>query len=244
METIYYILLATFFVSMVSFAGVFFGSRFIQKILKYMLSFAAGALFAAAFFEILPEAADTIDIRTSLFWALGGIVMFLVLDRFIFWYHCHKTGCKVHTFTYLNLIGDGLHNFIDGMVISAAFITNIALGVTTTIAVIFHEIPQEIGDYSILIYGGFKKKIALLFNFLSALTAIIGALVVYYLPFDIKLFSGYLLAIAAGGFIYIAGSDLIPEIHKEEKLRASVIQFIAFLFGIIIIASTGMILGG
>ncbi len=234
MDPLYSILTATLVVSVVSFVGIFFASTFVHKVMRLMISFAAGALLATAFFDLLPEALETVDTKTALALTLGGMVIFFILDRFIFWYHCHKEKCKVHSFTYLNLIGDGMHNFIDGMIISASFLTDTALGVATTLAVIFHEIPQEISDFSILIYGGFKKNKALLFNFLTAITAVVGALVVYYFSINVALFSGVLVALAAGGFIYIAGSDLIPEIHKEKHLRLSITQLLIFLLGIAI----------
>lgn len=130
----------------------------------------------------------------------------------------------------MNLVGDGLHNFIDGLIIAAAYLINMGLGVTTTIAIILHEVPQEVGDFGVLVYAGFKKKKALFYNFLIALTAIIGALVGYFIHAAIN--TAFLLPIAAGGFIYIAATDLIPELHKRAKIPESVAQFIFIIIGI------------
>jgi len=144
----------------------------------------------------------------------------------------------VKKFVYLNLIGDGIHNLIDGMIIAASFFINITVGLATTVAVIFHELPQEIGDFGVLIYGGFTRYKALLFNFLSALTAIVGVLISNYF---LKDYVGFLMALAAGGFIYLAASELIPEIQKEENIGKSMIQFVLFVFGIVLIWSLGII---
>jgi len=142
---------------------------------------------------------------------------------------------------YLNLIGDGIHNLIDGMIIGASFLINIQTGLAATIAVFFHELPQEIGDFGVLVYGGFTRYKALFFNFLSALTAIIGVFLSNYFAMNIVNFFGYLLAFAAGGFIYLASSELIPEMQREEDLGRSLIQFILFILGIIFIIASGLL---
>ena len=157
------------------------------------------------------------------------------MERVLHWNHCHNHGdCEVHTFSYMSLIGDGIHNFIDGLIIAASFIVSIPLGFLTSLAVIAHEIPQEISDFSILIYGGFSKKKALFFNFLSALTAVLGVLVGFVLSSSVENFVMYLLPIAAGGFIYIGASDLVPELHKEKDLKKSILSFGFFILGIVI----------
>jgi len=153
------------------------------------------------------------------------------MEKFLYWRHCHEEKCPVHTFAYLNLIGDGIHNFIDGMLIAASFILSYDLGVATTLAVIFHEIPQEIGDFGVLIYGGFTKRKALAYNFVSALTAVAGALITYYLAY-IQGVEHFLVPFAAGGFIYIAATDLMPELHKKSHAIESIIQLSAILAGI------------
>ncbi len=154
------ILLSVLVVSFVSFAGVLTlaARKNLNKILRILVSFAAGSMAGAAFLVLLPEAVETGSSQSVFFFMLLGVIAFFVLENFLHWYHCHKGNCKVHRFTYLNLIGDGLHNFLDGMVIAASYLVSLPLGVVTTIAVIVHEIPQEIGNFGILIYGGFSKK--------------------------------------------------------------------------------------
>ena len=159
------------------------------------------------------------------------------MERYLHWRHCHEKGdCKTHAFTYLTLVGDGFHNFIDGMVIAASFTVSIKLGLVTTLAVILHEIPQELSDFAVLVYGGFTKKKALLLNFASALMAMVGAVVGFFLTGLSVNFSNFILPITAGGFIYIATSDLIPELHKENDLKRSTAAFFAFLLGIAFMA--------
>jgi len=147
-------------------------------------------------------------------------------------------------FTYMNLIGDSIHNFIDGMVIAASFVANFSLGIVTTAAVVAHEIPQELGDFGVLIYGGFTRFKALLFNFLTALTAVAGAVVGFFLSEAAENFVLFLLSFTAGGFIYIAASDLVPELHKEADIRKSILSFAFFLIGIILMYWFKIIFGG
>ena len=144
----------------------------------------------------------------------------------------------------MNLIGDGIHNFIDGLIIAASFVINFPLGIATTIAVIAHEIPQELGDFGVLVYGGFTKLKALFFNFLTALTAILGAVIGFFLAGSVEGFVPFLIPFAAGGFIYIAASDLVPELHKEADLKKSILSFIFFLLGIIFMYVIKIIFGG
>ncbi|MGI5827574.1 MAG: ZIP family metal transporter, partial [Patescibacteria group bacterium] len=167
-------------------------------------------------------------------WVIIGFALFFIIERGLHWHHCHKHSgeCKVHLFSYMNLLGDGVHNFTDGLAIAVSFLSSTNLGVATTLAVMAHEIPQEISDFGVLVYGGFSKKKALFFNFLSAVMALIGVVVGFFLATGIEYFANYILAFAAGGFIYIAASDLIPELHKEEKLSQSVVSFVFFALGV------------
>jgi zinc and cadmium transporter len=160
--------------------------------------------------------------------------MFFVLEKFIHWRHCHIPTSKSHPhpLAFMNLVGDGLHNLIDGMIIGGAYLASTALGVTTTIAVILHEIPQEIGDFGVLLHAGLKKTKALFYNFLSALTAVIGVIISITIGTMLENYLLFLLPLTAGGFIYIAGSDLIPELHKECEVSKSFIQFIWLILGI------------
>jgi len=230
------ILIAAFLVSLLSFVGVIFlFNKKTDKLMFILVSFAVGALLGGAFLHLLPEALESgLNFENIFLYVIFGIIVFFVLEKFLYWRHCHSGKCHVHTFTYMSLVGDGVHNFIDGMIIAASFLANTTLGITATIAIALHEIPQEIGDFSILVYGGFSKKKALLFNFLSALTAVLGALFVYFFSFMIEGLTTFILPFAAGGFIYIAACDLIPELHKEKRIHHSLAQLFFFLTGIIL----------
>lgn len=220
-------------VSLVAFIGIIFiglKEAFLKRILTALVGFASGSLIGGAFIHLLPESLEETG-QTVFYYVIVGIVFFFIMEKFLYWRHCHEEKCPVHTFAYLNLIGDGIHNFIDGMLIAASFILSYDLGVATTLAVVFHEIPQEIGDFGILIYGGFTKGKALAYNFVSALTAVAGALITYYLAY-VQGIEQFLVPFAAGGFIYIAATDLMPELHKKYHATESIIQLFAILAGI------------
>jgi len=241
-----WVLISTFVVSLISLIGIFtlaIKDKLLHKILFGLVGFSAGSLIGGAFLHILPEALKNTKSEVVFYYLIGGIVLFFLMERYFYWRHCHEEGaCDIHAFTYLNLIGDGFHNFIDGMVIAASFIVSIKLGVVTTLAIILHEIPQELGDFGVLVYGGFSKQKALVYNFISALMAMLGAIAGYFISDKAQGFSSFILPLSAGGFIYIATSDLIPQIHKEKNPRRSNLAFIAFLFGIIFMAMAKQIL--
>lgn len=240
------ILLSTFIVSIISLIGILtlaIKDKILQKALFCLIGFSAGALISSAFLHIMPEALEKLKAETAFCYLISGIVVFFLLERYFYWRHCHEGVCDVHAFTYLNLIGDSFHNFIDGMFIAVSFIVSVKLGIVTTLAIIFHEIPQELGDFGILVYGGFSKKKALLCNFLTALIAMAGALAGYFLSDSLKGFSDFVLPFTAGGFIYIATSDLIPEIHKENNSIRSILGFASFLFGIVFMVFVKQFLG-
>ncbi|MBM3248411.1 MAG: ZIP family metal transporter [Candidatus Omnitrophica bacterium] len=227
---------ATLLVSLISFVGIItfvIKEKLLDKILFSLIGFSAGALIGGAFFHLMPEALENFEAEQVFVYFVSGLVMFLILERFFHWRHCHEGVCEIHAFTYLNLIGDGIHNFIDGVVIAVSFLISVHLGVVTTLAVIFHEIPQELGDFGVLVYGGFSKTKALFFNFLSAITALAGALAAYLFASRIESISSGLLAFTAGGFIYIASSDLIPEIHKQKDAKKANLAFLLFLAGLV-----------
>ncbi len=246
MDAFIYSILATVIVSLLSFVGVIalaLKEKTLNKIILVLVAFAAGALLGGAFFHLLPEALD-ISLDLNIFVSLLiGFCMFFVLEKALYWRHCHDGKCEVHVFTYLSLIGGGIHNFIDGLVIVSAFIVNTSVGIATTLAVISHELPQELGDFGTLVYGGFTKKKALAYNFLSAVLAVLGAVVGYFVTSQITNFALYLLPFAAGGFIYIASSDLIPELHKETDKKRSLISFTFFLVGLAVMYLTKILLG-
>ncbi|HOX54520.1 MAG: ZIP family metal transporter [Candidatus Omnitrophica bacterium] len=233
---LFWIIGATFLVSLISFIGVItfvIKGKLLDKLLFALVGFSAGALIGGAFFHLMPEALENSEAEGIFVYFVLGIVVFLMLERFFHWRHCHEGICEIHAFTYLNLIGDGIHNFIDGAVIAVSFLISFNLGIITTMAVILHEIPQELGDFGVLVYGGFSKARALFFNFLSAITALGGALTAYLFANVVKDISSGLLAFTAGGFIYIASSDLIPEIHKQKDNRKANIAFLLFIAGLV-----------
>ncbi|MBI5036844.1 ZIP family metal transporter [Candidatus Micrarchaeota archaeon] len=234
MEILGWSLGATLLVSAISLIGVAtlaFKEKLLKKILLALVGFSGGALLGGAFLHLLPESLEEIGSTAPLV-LLAGFCLFFIMEKVLHWRHCHHGKCDIHAFTYLNLIGDGIHNFVDGIVIVAAFSQNIPLGIATTLAVIAHEIPQELGDFGVLIYGGFSKTKALFYNFLSALAAVAGALVGFFFLTGIEGFPPYAIAFAAGGFIYIAASDLVPELHKETDVKKTFTAFTFFLLGI------------
>ena len=221
--------------SLIGMATLAIKEKVLRKILLMLVGLSAGGLIGGAFFHLLPEALDS-DLDTTAVFAFTiiGFLLFFLLEKFLFWRHCHKGKCEIHTFTYLNLIGDGIHNFIDGLVIIAAFLVDIRLGLVTTLEIALHEIPQEIGDFGVLVYGGFSKIKALIYNFVAALTVVGGVALGYLVGKEIQLTVPFLLSFAAGGFIYIAATDLIPEIRLEKKLSKSLLSFGVFLLGILL----------
>jgi zinc and cadmium transporter len=232
-----YIILTTFAIALIAFIGVFalaMKEQLLNKILIILVSFSAGALMGGAFLHLLPESIEKSGNADILIFVLVGFVLFFIIEKVLHWRHCHKGKCDVHTFHYMNLIGDSVHNFIDGLIISASFIISIPLGFTTTIAIAAHEIPQEIGDFGVLIYGGFEKKKAIVLNFIVALTVVAGGVVGYFISKSIEQVAVYLLPFAAGGFIYIAATDLVPEIKKELDIKKSMATIFVFICGILI----------
>jgi len=233
-----YTLISVSIVSLISLVGVFTLSIDRDKLYKYLIylvSLSAGTLMGDAFIHLIPEAYEDSKSNVSVsLYILSGILVFFVLEKVIHWRHCHEEPCEKHPhpFSYIILFGDSLHNFVDGMVIGASYLVSIPIGIATTIAVVFHEIPQEIGDFASLIYGGFSRRKALFLNFLTALTAVLGALLILAFNFKTDGVEGFLIPFAAGGFIYIAGTDLIPELHKQNGAKKGVFQVLAFLVGI------------
>lgn len=232
-----YIVGSTLLISLIALIGIISLSikqKILERITLILVSLSAGALMGGAFFHLIPEAVEQ-TMNTDLFYyVMLGFLLFFFIEKIFHWRHCHKGRCDIHTFTYMNLIGDFIHNFVDGLVIAGSFLIDINLGITTSIAIALHEIPQEIGDYAVLIYGGFSKYRALILNFLIALSVIFGGLVGYFISTIISDMIIFLLPLTAGGFIYIASCDLIPEIRKTETLKASIGTFTFFILGLLI----------
>lgn len=240
-------LLATGAISLLSLAGIFtlyIKENMLHKMSYYLVSFSAGALIGGAFFHLIPEVSEMTSSHNTYYYIVAGIVIFFVLEKFLKWHHCHEEEeCEVHTFTYMSIVGDSLHNFLDGLVIASAFSVSVELGFATTIAVAAHELPQEIGDFGILVHGGFSKIKALLWNFFSSITALIGGVIGFLLIDMVDNISLILLPFAAGGFIYIAMSDLIPEIHKINNFKKSTASFIIFTLGLAFMIFAKLYLG-
>jgi zinc and cadmium transporter len=235
MTPMQYTLLSVFIVSLVSLVGVFFLSfktELLKKMLMYLVSFSTGALLGNVFLHLIPEVIQ--ENQENLIWVLGGILFSFVIEKFIHWRHCHDLECTTHVHPVgpLVIIGDAVHNILDGILIATAYLVSIPVGISTTIAVLLHEIPQELGDFAILIHSGMSKGKALLFNFFSALTAFIGVGIVIGLSQSIANIEMILLPLAAGNFLYIAGSDLIPELHKDTRLKGAAIQLTMMIVGI------------
>jgi zinc and cadmium transporter len=240
-----WILLMTFLDGIVALIGVFslwLKDRILRKIIMVLVAFSAGALLSGGLFHLLAESLEHLTTTVSFSLLLLGFILFFLIERFLKWHHCHEEKCKIHPFSYLILFGDGIHNFIDGLIIAASFLVNINFGIVTTLLIIGHEAPQELGDFGVLVYGGFSKVKALTFNFISQLTCMIGGVLGFFiLTLDQVLF---LLPFAAGGFFYIAASDLIPELHKEINLKKSIESFIFFLVGIAFMLTIKIIFKG
>ncbi|MCX7957267.1 MAG: ZIP family metal transporter [Endomicrobia bacterium] len=236
---LFYAIIASSFVSLISLIGILsiiIERKVFEKFLFIFISFAAGSLIGISFLHIIPEVSESIGNKISFYLVVLGFTCFFILEKYFFWRHCHRGDkCEYHPVSYLNLIGDGIHNFIDGLFIGSAFCLNINAGIISTIAVIIHEVPQEIGDFSILIHGGMNIKRALKVNFLISLTAVVGCIVGYFSSEVVRSLPDYLLPIVAGGFIYIASCDLIPGLHREKNIKNSLVSFGFFILGIFIV---------
>ena len=229
-------LIAAAIVSILSIIGILslaINDKLLNKILILLVSFSAGSLMGGAFFHLLPESL-TEGVRLIIFvYVLIGFSIFFILERILRWHHCHDKECETHKHLgSINLIGDGVHNIIDGIIIFSAFSVSPAVGLPVTISIILHELPQEIGDFGVLLYSGFKKSKALLYNFITASVVFIGVLLGYLLLNQVGNLNSFLLPFAAGGFLYIAASDLIPELHKESNTGRSILSFIMFFIAL------------
>ncbi|MCR4278293.1 MAG: ZIP family metal transporter [bacterium] len=251
MTALLYALLSGLLISGIAFVGFFalaLTKRELSKILAGLVAFAAGTLLGGAFFHLLPESIENGGPTFGA--ALVGIVAFFILDSLIWIYHCHgghqlhettedhHGSCPIKPVGYLNLIGDAVHNITDGIIIGSTFLVSIPLGIVASIAVALHEIPQEMSDYGILLHSGFKKKTALLLNFGVALTILIGILAVFLAQELSQSATLYTIPFSAGGFIYIACTNLLSEIKEESKLKKRVVQTLFFISGILLMFAT------
>lgn len=234
-----WILVFTFLSSFASLIGgilLLWREKLVEGKILLLVAFAAGAMLSASFFDLIPEALEEgIGFQEVGGAILAGMVTFFLFERFLLWHHHHQA-CEAPRPTIpLLIIGDSLHNFLDGIVLAGAFLVSVPLGVVTSLAIGFHEIPQEIGDFSVLLALGMKKTKVLLVNILSALLAFVGAVTAFYLLEKFEFLIPYLIAFAAGNFIYIASSDLIPEIHRAFEREKALSQTGFFILGILVI---------
>jgi zinc and cadmium transporter len=242
------IIIANLVVGLIGIAGAFaILTIFVKNHAKlmFLVSFAAGSMIAVSFFDLLPEAtAGHGDIMLAMEYLVLGFVFFLLLEKAFFYYHCHEKNCRLHGSIKLIIIGDSVHNFLDGVAIAASFLAGSALGVATTLAIIIHEVPQEIGDIGVMARAGYSKGKSLAFNVLSALFAVLGGVAGFYYLNHFEFFIPYILALTAGGFIYIAAADLLPEAHAESDTRAKIsIHSLAVILGILTIWLLGKFVG-
>ena len=232
------ILIATGIISTLSFSGsifLFLRKYTLDKLAIFLVAFAAGALMGTAFLHLLPEAIETMEGKGSFLYILVGFTIFFFLENVLHWHHSHRNEGTTHAqLGTLSLLGDGMHNFLDGLIIAAAFFIDIRLGVATTTAIAFHEIPQEMAEYGVLIYAGFSRTRALLFNFLSATTVIMGGIIGYILQDIIGQWITVIIFFAVGTFLYLAASDFVPEIKKEQGIKKSLTLLSVFAAGIIL----------
>ncbi|MAG45458.1 MAG: ZIP family metal transporter [Nanoarchaeota archaeon] len=235
-----YTILSVILVSLISLIGILTLSikeKKLDKILIYLVSFSAGALLGDVFIHLLPETIESGFTLKSSIYILIGILFSFVIEKIIHWRHCHHPPSHnhPHPFALMNLVGDIFHNLLDGIIIAISYLASIPIGIATTLAVVFHEVPQEIGDFGVLLHGGFKKSKALFLNFLTALSAILGAALALILSSSIQNLTSYLIPLTIGNFIYIASSDLIPELHKcEFNTKQSLLQLLMIVLGILI----------
>ncbi len=240
MTTIYlYTFSSLIIVSLISLLGVFALSlkeEILKKYIFIFMSVAVGALLGDSFIHLIPEALEkSSNILLTALLIVAGILIFFILEKFLHWHHHgeDKEEHTIHPVGKLVILSDAIHNFLDGIIIATSFMVSIHVGMATTVAVILHEIPQEVGDFAVLLHSGYSKQRALLLNFLSALTAILGAIAFFILGEIAKNSSVYFLPLAAGGFIYIAVADLIPELHKNKEAGHSVLQLAAVSLGVL-----------
>lgn len=236
-----YILGTTLIAGLLGLVGGFlllWKESFAKRFSSALISVAAGSMLGAVFFDLLPESIERAGNRAFLF-VLAGIILFFLIEKFLILYHCHEHGvCETHnlrTTRPLILLGDSVHNFLDGVVIATSFLVSVPLGIVAAIATVAHELPQEIGDFGVLLHSGMKKGKVLLWNFISGLASLAGAVLVILLADKVEGLTAVLLPVATGGFIYIAASDLIPELHREVRVRSSLLHLVLLFSGIAVI---------
>ncbi len=200
-----------------------------------LVALAAGSMLGGALFHMIPSAVDLMGNRMPVYvWIAVGFSLFFVLEQFLNWHHCHQTPCQHQPITYLVLVADAVHNFIGGLAVGGAFVMDFRIGLSAWMAAAAHEVPQELGDFAVLVHGGWGARRALLFNFLSGLTFLLGGIAAYVTSLSMDV--SFLIPFAAGNFIYIGAADLIPELRKQTQLSFSLLHFASFLVGVVLLA--------
>jgi len=242
MQVLIYIISAVFIVSIVSLIGMvffWFNQKTVDKIIPWLVAFAAGTLLGATWFDLIPEALVLLP-QTTFIWVMVGILLFLVFEQVLHWHHEHRHSCsecdhRPKAVGYSVLLGDGLHNFLDGVLIASAFMVDIQVGLATTLAILFHEIPQELGDFGVLLHSGFSKTKAIYFNFISALAAVAGGISAFFLYQHISGLLPYIIAVGAGGFLYISLADLFIELKGGKNLGLRFSQVLVLMGGLLVV---------
>jgi zinc and cadmium transporter len=233
------IIIATLLVSLISFVGIILSYEKIKRFMHYFISFAAGIIIAFAFFDLIPESLDAlglqkVSVEFSMLFIVGGVLLFFLIESFMHWHHCGKDDDHDKPHGKLVLVGASVHNFIDGLLIAGAFIVGTPAGIITTLLVMIHEIPHEFGHFAVLIHSGMTKSKALWLNFLSALLAIAGGIMGFFIFDAVHTLAPYALLVTAGGFLYVALSDIVPSLHQHETNRKMIfLESLIFLATIV-----------
>ena len=225
------------------------------RVVPMMVSYAIGAMLGAVFLDLLPHALEhSGHVDAVLMTVLGGILFFFLLEKLVLWRHCHEHDCEAHEHPaqtqstrasgWLILLGDAVHNFVDGILIAAAFMGSVEIGIVTALAIIAHEIPQETGDFVILIHSGFSRIKAILLNLLASIATLTGAVLAYWLFSGMEVWVPFLLALAASSLVYVSVADLIPGLHKRAEIKATAVQMVMILFGVLSIQGVQWLIGG
>lgn len=234
MTTLVWIILSGILMSAIALVGsvtLLLREDTLSKLLQPLVAFAAGAMIGGALFHMLPAALTVMPVKTSSLWLAVGFTIFFAIEQLLHWHHCRRAASDLKKpLTYLVLLGDGLHNFLGGLAIAGVFLTDVQLGIAAWLAAAAHEVPQELGDFAVLVQGGWKKSRALVFNVASGLTFLIGGLIAYAASKRVDV--QWLVPLAAGNFLYIGASDLVPEVNKPHSLGSGIVQFGAFVFGV------------
>lgn len=244
MTTFLWILLGGLLMSAISLVGgvtLLLREATLAKLLLPLVAFAAGSLLGGALFHMIPASLGSSTPLTTFAWVAGGFALFLALEQFLHWHHCHRAvaGCREKPLNHIILLGDGLHNLIGGLSIAGVFLMDTRLGIAAWIAAAAHEVPQELGEFGVLVHGGWKPRTALLFNLLSSSTFLVGGLLAYAVSEQIDL--RWLVPLAAGSFIYIGASDLVPEVNKSQTLTTSLLHFAAFSAGVVLLLTVALL---